>query len=86
MTMTNELKKGCYVGFNTGGYGQLADNAKGNVRKVFIGGELVKVNTFNIMSYLASDNEWHGVSHTPIQTTRKVVSEVYFGEFKGFGF
>ena len=84
--MTNDLKKGCYVGFNTGGYGQLADNGKGNVRKVFIGGELVRVNTFNIVSYLASDNQWYEISHTPIQKTKEATSGVIFGEFKGFGF
>ena len=83
---TNELKKGCYVGFNTGGYGQLTDNAKGDVRKVVIGGELTNVHSYNITSYLASDGEWHIVKHTPIQETKKETEMVIFGEFKGFGF
>ena len=83
---TNELKKGDYVGFNTGGYGQLADNTKGNVRKVFIGGELVKVHSFNITRYLASDGEWYGVTHTDIQKTKKATTGVMFGTFNGFGF
>jgi len=85
MATTNDLKKGNYVGFNTGGYGQLADNAKGNIRKIFIGGELVRVHSYNITSYLADDRNWYPVEHTPIQKTKKATSSVIVGEFQWFG-
>ncbi len=82
---TNELRKGDCVEFNTGGWGQIADNSKGDVRAVLIGNELVKVHSYNIISYRVG-SEWFPVDHTPVQRTKRATSAVYFGEFKGFGF
>jgi len=84
--LTNELKKGDCVGFNTGGWGQVADNVKGDVRSVLIGNELVRVHSYNIISYRASDGGWYSIDHSPVQRTRKAADSVIFGEFKGFGF
>ncbi len=82
---TNDLKKGDCVGFNTGGWGQLMDNVKGDLRTVLIGNELMRVHSYNIISYRVGE-EWLPVDHTPVQRTKRATPAVYFGEFKGFGF
>lgn len=82
---TNELKQGDIVGFDTGGWGEIVDNSKGDIRNVLIGGELVKVHSHNITKYLASDNQWYSVEHTTVQKVQRNRDPVYIGEFEWFG-